>query len=68
MTSRISSILEFHYLVVSSESDVNIKRNRPWIYFIIRINNNLFTGTTEVRDKGSAPFYNVCDWTIENYI
>lgn len=62
MTSRISRILEFHYLVVSSESDVHIKRNGPWSYFIIRINNNLVTGTMEVRGKGrSTPFHDVCD-------
>lgn len=62
MTSRISRILEFHYLVVSSESGVHIKRNGPWSYFIIRINNNLVTGTMEVQGKGhSAPFHDVCD-------
>lgn len=62
MTSHVSSILEFHYLVVSTESDVNIKRNGPWIYFIIKINNNLVTGTTEVWGKGgSTPFHDACD-------
>lgn len=62
MISRISSILKSYYLVVCSGSGVIIKRNRPWIYFIIKIDKNLVMGVMEVRDEEScAPLRDACN-------
>lgn len=62
MISRISRILKSHYLVVCSGSGMNIKRNRPWIYFIIKTDKNLVMGAMEVHEEeSSAPSHDVCN-------
>lgn len=62
MISRISSILKSYYLVVCSGSGVIIKRNKPWIYFIIKIDKNLVMGVMGVQDEESCgPLHDACN-------